>query len=124
VSEEKVSTIPPRIHAEPHVANRIVESEIRELRTRLDAMETTQRREHDTGDVSDAEREEIEVEEVAGEDVAKECLLREVVKLGARVKLDIPMYESNLDVEEMLDWIRSMDIHFNYEDIDEEKKVK
>jgi hypothetical protein len=34
------------------------------------------------------------------------------------------MYEGNLDVEELLDWIRSMDRHFDYEDIDEEKKVK
>jgi hypothetical protein len=34
------------------------------------------------------------------------------------------MYEGNLDVEELLDWIRSMDKHFNYEEVDEEKRVK
>jgi hypothetical protein len=34
------------------------------------------------------------------------------------------MYEGNLDVEEFLDWIRSMDKHFNYEYVDEEKRVK
>jgi hypothetical protein len=34
------------------------------------------------------------------------------------------MYEGNLDTEELLDWIRSMDKYFDYEDIDEEKKVK
>jgi hypothetical protein len=40
--------------------------------------------------------------------------------LGARENMDIPMYEGNLDVEELLDWIRSMEKYFNYEDIDEE----
>jgi hypothetical protein len=44
--------------------------------------------------------------------------------LGGRAKIEVPMYEGNLDVEEMLDWIRSMDKNFNYEDVDEERKVK
>jgi hypothetical protein len=51
-------------------------------------------------------------------------LLREVVRLGGRAKIKVPMYKGNLDAEEMLDWIRSMDKHFDYEDVDEEKKVK
>jgi hypothetical protein len=34
------------------------------------------------------------------------------------------MYEGNLDAEELLDWIRSMDKYFDYEDVDKEKKVK
>jgi hypothetical protein len=44
--------------------------------------------------------------------------------MGARAKLDIPMYEGNLDVEEMLDWFRNLDKYFNYEDVEEDKKVK
>jgi hypothetical protein len=51
-------------------------------------------------------------------------LLKVVVKLGARENTKIPMYESNLDADELLDWIRSMDKYFDYEDVDEEKKVK
>jgi hypothetical protein len=38
--------------------------------------------------------------------------------------MDIPMYEENLDVEELLDWFRSLDKYFDYEDIKEDKKVK
>ena len=34
------------------------------------------------------------------------------------------MYEGNLDVEELLDWIISMDRHFDYKDVDKEGKVK
>ena len=33
------------------------------------------------------------------------------------------MYEGHLDAKELLDWIRSMDRHFDYEDVDEENKV-
>jgi hypothetical protein len=38
--------------------------------------------------------------------------------------MEIPMYEGNLDVEELLDWIRALDKYFDYEDVEEDKKVK
>jgi hypothetical protein len=38
--------------------------------------------------------------------------------------MDIPMYEGNLDVKEMLDLFRALDKYFNYDDIEEDKKVK
>jgi DNA-binding transcriptional MerR regulator len=44
--------------------------------------------------------------------------------LGARAKIEVPMYEGNLNVEELLDWIRSMDKYFDYEDVDGEKRVR
>jgi hypothetical protein len=50
--------------------------------------------------------------------------LREVAILGERSKIEVPMYEGNLDAEEQLDWIRSVDKHFDYEDVHEERKVK
>ena len=34
------------------------------------------------------------------------------------------MYEGNLDVEELLYSVRSMDKNLNYEEVDEEKRVK
>jgi hypothetical protein len=58
------------------------------------------------------------------EDAADECLFRAVARIGARAKMDIPMYEGNLDVEELLDWIRALDKYFDYEDVEEDKKVK
>jgi hypothetical protein len=102
VSGENVSTMLPRRHAEPPIANRAVEREMRELCVRLDVMDTVQSREPNVGDVSDAEREEIEFEESIGEYASEERLLKAVVKLGAREKIDIPMYEGNLDVDELL----------------------
>ena len=38
--------------------------------------------------------------------------------------MDIPVYEGNLDVEELLDWIRALDTYFDYEDIEEDKKFR
>jgi Icc-related predicted phosphoesterase len=66
----------------------------------------------------------VEVEEAVAEDVAEERLLKAVVKLGARAKIDILIYEGNLNTEELLDWIRAMDKYFDYEDVNEENKVK
>jgi hypothetical protein len=82
----------------------IVERDMHELRARLDAMETTQRCTVNVGDINEAESEnEAGSEEVAVEDVAEECLFRIVAIIGAREKMDIPVYEGNLDVEELLD---------------------
>jgi hypothetical protein len=91
---------------------------------RLDAMETTQRRAPDIGDISEAESEEIEVEENVAEDVAQDLLLKVVSRIGARERIEVPMYEGNLEVEELLDWVRAMDKYFDYEDIKEDNMVK
>jgi hypothetical protein len=64
------------------------------------------------------------VEEIIGEYAAEERLLKVVVNLGARAKMHLPMYEGNLDVEELLDWIRSLDKYFKYEDVEEGRKVR
>ena len=72
---------------------------MRRLRARLDAMETVQRRSHDVGDISEAKSEDVEGEEVAGEQAVEERLLRVVVKLGTREKMEVPLYKGNLNVE-------------------------
>ena len=104
-----------------------MEREMHDLRARLEDMETTQRRTVSVGDLSDSESEieaEHEGEEVAAKDVATERLIRAIGRMGARAKMDIPVYEGNLDAEELLDWIRALDTYFDYEDVEEDKKVK
>ena len=69
-------------------------------------MEIEQRCIVDIGDISEVESENeagTEGEEVAVEDAIDECLFRFVARIGAREKMDIPVYEVNLDVEEILD---------------------
>ena len=105
----------------------IVEREMHELRARLDAMETSQMRIVDARDISEDESENEagnEGEEVAVEDIVEERLFRVVARIGAREKMDIPVYEGTLDVEELMDWIRDLDKYFSYEDVEEDNKVK
>jgi hypothetical protein len=105
----------------------VVEREMRELRARLDAMETSQRHIVYAGHISEAESENEagnEGEEVAVEDAAEERLFRAVARIGPREKMDIPVYEGNLYVEELLDWIRDLDKYFDYKDVEEDNKVK
>jgi hypothetical protein len=78
----------------------------------------------DTRDISEAESEEIEVEENVVEDAAQDLLLKVVSRIGARARVEVPMYEGNLEVEELLDWVRAMEKYFDYEDIEEDKMVK
>jgi hypothetical protein len=107
--------------------NPAIEREMCDICARLEDMETTQRCIAGVGDISDFESENEarhEGEEVTAEDVANERLLRDVARMSAREKMDIPVYEGNLDAEEILEWIRSLDTYFDYEDVEEDKKVK
>jgi DNA-binding transcriptional regulator WhiA len=77
------------------------------------------------GDISESKSEnESRNEEVVAEDAADECLFRAIARTGAREKMDILVYEGNLDVEELLDWIRALDKYFDYEAVKEDKKFK
>jgi hypothetical protein len=109
------------------VQNPDMEREVRNLRARMEDMETSQRRKADVGDISESENEDDVGhggEEIPVEDAATERLLKAVARMGAKVKMDVPVYEGNLDVEELLDWIRALDTYFDYEDIEEDKKVR
>jgi len=108
------------------VQNPEVEKYLHDIHARLVDMEIKQRRTANVGYVTESESEDDvgHEEEVTTEDAANERLIRVVARMGARAKMDIPIYEGNLDVEEILDWIRAMDTYFDYEDVEEDKKVK
>ena len=89
-------------------------------------MEEAQRRTTNARDLSDSEgKAEAEKQgEVAAEDASTERLIKAISRMGAKARMDIPVYEGNLDGEELLDWIRALDTYFDYEDIEEDKKVR
>lgn len=43
---------------------------------------------------------------------------------SARIKIEIPKYASGLKLEELIDWINSLEKYFEWSNIAEEKKVK
>jgi hypothetical protein len=103
-----------------------MERQMRDLRARLEEMETAQRRGVGAGDLSDSEVEEEagHEEEVTTEDASMERLIKAIARMSSKTKMDIPAYEGSLDAEELLDWIRALDTYFDYEDIEEDKKVR
>jgi hypothetical protein len=107
--------------------NAEIEREMRDLRARLEEMETTQRRGVGAAEFSDPEIEEEaghDEEEVTAEDASTERLIRAISRMSSKTKMDIPVYEGSLDAEELLDWIRALDTYFDYEDIEEDKKIR
>ena len=64
---------------------------MRRLRMRLDAMEKTHRIAPDAGDISEAERKEEDFKENVVEDVAQDHLIRVVLRIGARARIEVPM---------------------------------
>jgi len=88
---------------------------------RLDLLETTRRRDIDTGDIS--EPEEISEEKVE-EETSQEKMVKMIVGLSSKPILKLPIYEGNLNPEELIDWISAMDKYFDYENIAEDRKVK
>jgi hypothetical protein len=109
------------------VQNPDMEREVRNLHARMEDMEIRERCKDDVGDTSESEDEEDVGhggEEILAEDAASEHLLKVVARISTKVKMDIPVYEGNLDAEELLDWIRALDTYFDYEDIKEDKKIR
>jgi hypothetical protein len=108
----------------PGSSNPSMEWEIRKLRARLDSMEIMPRTKTNSSDISEVGIEEMEVEEYAKGDTTYERFLKAILKMGAKEKIGVPMYEGILDVEKLLDWIRALEKYFDYEEIKDEKKVK
>jgi hypothetical protein len=72
IERRRLGIIPLRRCRERLVVNEAMEEEMRQICARLDAMETTQRRAPDAGDVSESENEYVEAKEVAGEQATEE----------------------------------------------------
>jgi len=109
------------------VKNPEVERDLHNIRASLVDVEIRQKHIANVGDISESENEDDDghgEEEITEEDAANERLLKVVARMGVKVKMEIPVYEGNLDVEEILDWIRALDTYFDYEDIEEDKKFR
>lgn len=99
----------------------ILVEEVRSLCTRMETIEAAQRRAHD-------ERDEISSQAYSAEEVDEDNettkFIKMLEKVGGKPKVEIPMYEGSLNTEELMDWMRSLDQYFDYEEVDERKMVK
>ena len=46
-----------------------------------------------------------------------------LMKTSGRPRIEVPMYSGNLNVEELMDWINSLIKYFDFEEIEDKKKV-
>ena len=51
-------------------------------------------------------------------------LLKAVIGASSKPRIEIDAYDGGLNPEELVDWINSMDKHFDFAKIHEDKKVK
>ena len=69
-----------------------------------------------------AEEESTEEAEPRGE-VDQIRLFKTVVATSSRPQLEVPMYDGSLNAEELVNCINTIDKYFDYEEVDEAKKV-
>jgi hypothetical protein len=106
------------------VANVELMEQLRVMQARSEAMELGRHREPDLGDVSDPEEEGNEQEEEAALESAEMNMLRSVLGSSSRPKPSLSTYDVNLSAKGLIDWIGELDRYFDYEDVEEDKKVK
>lgn len=107
-----------------HVANVELMEQMRVMQARLEAMELGIHREPELGDVSDPEEKGNEKEEEASPDSAEMKMLRSVFGSRSRPKPSLSTYDGNLSVEGFIDWIGELERYFDYDNVEEDKKVK
>ena len=77
----------------------------------------------EASDVSEAEQEGEPEEEDEIEDIAVR-LLKALIGASSKPRLEIVAYNGGLNPEELVDWINTMDKHFDFVEMPEYKKVK
>lgn len=95
---------------------------MQQITTRLEAMETRNQGNVDDGDISEPEIESLEEEEHVA--ITPEMrFLKLVLGSSSKPRPKIPIYQGCLSLEELIDCINDMEKLFDYEEMEEEKKV-
>lgn len=105
------------------VANSQLLEVMERLTTRLEATELRTQGNNREGDVSDPKIESLEEEEVVEINLEMR-FLKNVFGSSLKSRSEVPVYEGNLDPEELINWINEMEKSFDYEEMAEERKVK
>jgi len=99
-------------------------NEISRLQTHLEAIEIGRQRDPEAGDMSDPEEEAPEIVETPVQESAELKLLMSVLGTSSGPKPELSTYDGSLTAENLIDWVSDLDKYIEYDEIDEEKKVK
>ena len=98
--------------------------EIRELRARLEAKETNRRRDPEAGDVSEPKYEEQREEAAPMQETPELRYFISILGATSRPRPELPTYDESLFVEHLLDWISELDKYFEYDEVEEDKRIR
>ncbi len=65
-------------------------------------------------------RSKEEMEGSLGREQTKELLIKLLTKVKFRLKMEVSLYDGNLNVEEFLNWINTLDKYFDYEGLEDD----
>ena len=98
--------------------------EMRELQAHMEAMETYRQRDLEVGDVSEPEDEEQREEAAPMQETPELRYFRSILGATSRSKPELSTYDGSLIAEHLIDWISEMDKYFEYNEIEEDKRVR
>ena len=98
-----------------------MERNMRRMEERLEAMERNNHSNNSDDSDEEAKSESSEEEE---EDPDEVKILKMLMKTSGRPRIEVPMYSGNLNVEELMDWINALSKYFDFEEIEDKKKVR
>ena len=73
---------------------------------------------------TDTNDEEVSSEDEREEVVEEVKVLKMLMKASNRPRVEVPMYEDNLNVEEFMDWINALNKYFDFEEVEDKKNVR
>ena len=94
---------------------------MRRMEERLEVMERKNHSDNSVYSDGESEFESFEEEEEYFEEVK---ILKMLMKISGRPRVEVPLYSGNLYVEELMDWINALIKYFSFEEIQDMKTVR
>ena len=101
-----------------------VMEEMRELQARLETMEIDRRRDPEVRDVSKTEDEEQREEVSPMKEKPELRYFKLILGENSRPKPELSTYDGSLIIEYLIEWISQLDKYFEYDEIEEDKRVR
>ena len=87
-------------------------------------METDRGRDLEAGDISEPEDEEKREEGAPMQETPELRYFISIIGATSRLEPEFPTYDGSLIIEHLIDWISELDKYFEYDEIEEDKRVR
>ena len=94
------------------------------MRAHLEAMEMDRRRDPEAGGMGEPEDEEQREEATLMQEIPELRYFRYILGATSRPRPEFPTYDGSLVAEHLIDWIGELDKYFEYDEVEEGKRVK